>query len=300
MGGLNPRPHDPSNLEPFNGNFVGAYGSGTWLWNGTTQSWSQLTPSVPNLLKACGNNLLWASAADGTWRWNATAGWAQLTGSSPESMECLGGDAVWEGAAGTWLYSFTTGWSQIKAANPTGVLACGSRLVWWRAGDSVVLGGRHGVAPPDACGPRNHCLLRRTTCVGRRRRARGSTTSRRRRGRRLTSATPTKYCRGVRISSGKAPLALGFGMGRGGHRSPLATPPVIEVLGADLLWSFPAGTWVWSGAGGGTGWTNITSGAATEIVSTGQVKYPPARAVRRTLGRTAAYTRRGPGPLRYN
>ena len=51
-----------------------------------------------------------------------------------------------------------------------------------------------------------------------------------------------------------------------------ANPTLIEVLGADLLWSFPGGTWVWSGGGGGTGWTNITGAVPTEIVSTGQVK----------------------------
>ena len=47
----------------------------------------------------------------------------------------------------------------------------------------------------------------------------------------------------------------------------------IEVLGAELLWSFPGGTWLWSGGGGGAGWTNITGAAATTIVSTGAVRH---------------------------
>jgi hypothetical protein len=51
-----------------------------------------------------------------------------------------------------------------------------------------------------------------------------------------------------------------------------ANPTLIEVLGADLLWSWPGGTWVWSGGGGGAGWTNITGAVPAEIVSTGAVR----------------------------
>ena len=58
-------------------------------------------------------------------------------------------------------------------------------------------------------------------------------------------------------------------MGRAWTQITAADPTLIEVLGADLLWSSPGGTWVWSGAGGGAGWTNITSAVPTEIVSTG-------------------------------
>ena len=36
-GWSQPTTADPSNLEPFNGNFVGVY-SGTWLWNETTRA----------------------------------------------------------------------------------------------------------------------------------------------------------------------------------------------------------------------------------------------------------------------
>ena len=49
-------------------------------------------------------------------------------------------------------------------------------------------------------------------------------------------------------------------------------PTHIEALGAELLWAFPGGIFVWGGGGGGTGWTSITSAVATDVVSTGAVK----------------------------
>ena len=132
-----PTAANPSRLEPWNGNFVGIYDSGTWLWNGTTASLTQLTSAIPDQVKACGNNLLWAGAAFGTWRWNTTTGWAQLTTANPQSMQCFGGNMAWESAAGTWLYDFSTGWSQITGADPTAMLPCGSRLVWWGPGNGT-------------------------------------------------------------------------------------------------------------------------------------------------------------------
>ena len=164
-GWAQPTSADPSDLEAWNGNFVGIY-NGTWLWNGTTQSWAQLTTAIPNRVKACGNNLLWASAAYGTWRWNTSTGWDQLSSANPESLNCFGGDMVWEGAVGTWLYQFNTsggpgtgGWQLITGANPTNILPCGSqaRLVaGWGGWRHVVLGRRHGVAPSGYRRPRNH------------------------------------------------------------------------------------------------------------------------------------------------
>ena len=169
-GWFQPTTANPSDLEPWNGNFVGIY-NGTWLWNGTTQSWSQLTTANPNLMKACGNNLLWSSAAYGTWRWNTSTGWDQLTTANPESLECFGGDMAWEGAAGTWLYNFNTsggpgagGWSQITGANPTEHYAVRieARLVAGRRGGRryLVLGRRHGMEPPARIGPETTACYR--------------------------------------------------------------------------------------------------------------------------------------------
>ena len=110
------------------------YSSGTWLWNGTTGVFTQLTGGIPQTLRACGSNLLWAGAAYGTWRYNSVTGWQLLSASNPESIQCFGGQIAWESAAGTWLYNFTTGWTQISSANPAGILPCGARLAWWSGG----------------------------------------------------------------------------------------------------------------------------------------------------------------------
>jgi hypothetical protein len=269
-GWFQPTASDPSNLEPFNGNFVGAYGSGTWLWNETTSSWSQLSTAIPTHMKACGNNLLWSSAAYGMWRWNASAGWAQLTSANPDTMECFGGDAVFESALGTWLYSFTTGWSEITTANPTGVLACGSKLAWWRAGDTWYYEAATGWHQITTAGPET------TACYA------GNLAWESPLGTwiynfttgwsEISAANPDQILAwGPNLVWASA--AYGTWVWNGGWSQITASNPThMAVLGADLLWSYPGGTWVWGGGGGGTGWTNITSAVPTQIVSSGQVK----------------------------
>jgi hypothetical protein len=268
---------DPSILEPWNGNFVGVY-AGTWLWNGTTQSWSQLTPNNADHLKACGNNLLWASAADGIWRWNSSTGWALLSAASPESLDCLGGDAVWEGATGTWIYTFSTGVSSpITPGNPTGVLPCGSRLVWWQAGAGGVTwyweaaSGWHflrangpettacyrgQLAWEGAAGP-GTWLFDFTT---------GAWTH-------ITANDPEQMLPwGPNLVWENAATGTWIFDGAAWTQISPNNPTHIEILGADLLYSSPGATWVWGGGGGGAGWTQINNQEATEIVSTGAVR----------------------------
>jgi hypothetical protein len=281
-GWSQPTAVDPSNLEAWNGNFVGAY-NGTWLWNATTSSWLQLTSAIPNQLKACGNNLLWASAAYGTWRWNASSGWDQLTGASPENLECFGGDMAWEGTTGTWLYNFSTaggpgtgGWSQITAANPSDILSCGSKLVWWRVGGGgdtwywdatsgwhyLTLGPettacyRGELAWEGAAGP-GTWLYNFTTAAWQL----------------ISGSNPEQILAwGPNLVWENAAIGTWIWDGAAWSQITAANPDHMEALGPDLLWSYPLGTWVWSGGGGGTGWTNITGAVPTKIVSTGAVK----------------------------
>ena len=270
-GWFQPTTADPSKLEAFNGNFVGVYG-GTWLWNGTTQSWSQLTTVAPSHMKACGNNLLWSSVADGTWRWSPSAGWAQLTTSNPESLECFGGDAIWEGGAGAWLFNFTTSsWSQLSASNPAGVLPCGSRLAWWSATETwyrEAATGWHFLA----VGPETTaCYRGQLAWEG----ASGTwlynfTTSS---WQQLTPNNPEQMLPwGPNLVWENAAFGTWIWDGAAWTQISTNNPTQMVGLGADLIWSFPGGVWVWGGGGGGAGWTNIAGSPPAEMVSTGQVK----------------------------
>jgi hypothetical protein len=272
-GWFQPTGANPTNLEPFNGNFVGVY-NGTWLWNETTSAWSQLTGANPTLMKACRDNLLWSSAAFGTWRWNPSTGWQQLTGANPQSLECLGGDMVWESPLGTWLYAFTGGgWSQITAADPVGVQPCGSHLAWYRGGDTWYWDAATGWHFLAGVGPETtECYRGQLAWEG----AAGPgtwlynfTTGT---WQQITGANPEQMLAwGPSLVWENA--AFGTWVYDGGWTQiTSANPTLIEVLGADLLWSWPGGTWVWSGGGGGAGWTNITGAVPSEIVSTGAVR----------------------------
>jgi hypothetical protein len=274
-GWIQPSALDPVSLEPWNGNFVAVYANGTWLWNGTTQAWTQLSSNSANRLKACGSQLVWASAALGTWRWNAAAGWAQLSASAPDSLECFGGDLVWEGGTGTWLYKFTTGvWSQLSASNPSGILACGTRLVWWRGGaggdvwywDAATAWHNLGSGPEStACylgqlaweGPTGTWLFNFTTSAWTQ----------------ISPSNPEEIVSwGPNLVWENAASGTWIWNGSTWTQISASNPTQVEVLGADLLWTSPTGTWVWSGGGGGAGWTSISSSAASAIVSTGAVK----------------------------
>jgi hypothetical protein len=277
-GWFQPTGVNPTLLEPWNGNFVGVY-NGTWLWNETTSSWSQLTSAVPSQLKACGNNLLWASGAYGTWRWNPSTGWDQLTGSYPNSMDCLGGDAAWEGLGGTWLYNFSTsggpgtgGWSNITGADPTGMRSCGSRLLWWWAGGTWAWSANTGWLLLTNAAPQSvECYRDNMAWES----ALGTWTYNFTTGwAQITGADPEQMLAwGPNLAWENAAAGTWIWDGGGWTQITGANPTLMEVLGPDLLWSFPAGTWVWSGGGaGGAAWTNITAAVPTQIVSTGAVK----------------------------
>jgi hypothetical protein len=225
-------------------------------------------------MKACRDNLLWASAAFGTWRWNPASGWAQLTTANPQSLNCFGGDMAWESPVGTWLYNFTAGaWTQITTADPVGLLPCGSQLIWWRAGDlwywNAASGWHYLTIGPEttecyrgqlvwegAAGP-GTWLYNFTT---------GTWVQ-------ITAANPDQTLAwGPNLVWENAAFGTWIYDGAGWQQITSADATFIKVLGDDLLWSWPGGTWVWSGAGGGAGWTNITSAVPTEIVSSGAVQ----------------------------
>jgi hypothetical protein len=274
-GWFQPTGANPTDLEPFNGNFVGIY-NGTWLWNETTSSSSQITSAIPTVMKSCRDNLLWAGPAYGTWRWNATTGWQQLTTATPQTLECFGGDMAWESNLGTWLYNFAGGgWMQITAADPVRTQPCGSRLVWWRAGDTwyweATTGWHYLTIGPET----GECYRGQFVWEG----AAGPGTW-------LYNFTSASW---LQITGANPEQVLEWGPllvwenaafgtwtynGANGAWQQItgANPTLIEVLGADLLWSWPGGTWVWSGGGGGAAWTNITGAVPTEMVSTGAVR----------------------------
>jgi hypothetical protein len=275
-GWFQPTTADPTLLEPFNGDFAGVY-NGTWVWNGTTGAWAQITTANATLLKTCGSQLLWASPAAGMWRWNATTGWAQLTAAVADNIECLGGDAVFEGAAGTWLFRFSTGvWSQLTAGNATNVLPCGSRLIWWRvAGGNdlwfwdAATGWHYLTIAPESTA----CYRGQLVWEG----AAGPGTwiynfvsaswSQ------ITTANPEEIVPwGPNLVWENAALGTWIWDGAAWTQITSANANVVEVLGPDLLWTGAAGTWVWGGGGGGSGWTNTSSAIATQIVGTGAIQ----------------------------
>jgi hypothetical protein len=270
-GWFQPTTANPTLLEAWNGNFVGVYG-GTWLWNETTSTWSQLTSAGASQLKACGNNLLWTSAAFGMWRWNPSTGWSQLTGASPQSMDCLGGDAVWEGASGTWLYSFdTSAWRMITSADPLAVRSCGSRLIWWWGAGTWAWSDATGWTQLTGAQPQSIECYRNSVAWES---ALGTWIYSFTAGwSQITAADPGQILTwGPNLVWSSAAFGTWIWTGTGWAQITSANPTLMEVLGPDLLWSWPTGTWVWSGAGGGAGWTSITTAVPTQIVSAGAVK----------------------------
>jgi len=271
-GFANPSADNPTLLAAWNGNFVGAYPTGTWLWNGTTGAWTQLSPSIPTTLKGCADQLLWGSPTLGFWRWNATSGWAQLSGSAPDALECFGTDAVFDGAVGTWIYRFSTGvWTQITASDATGILPCGSRLVWWGGGITYYWEAASGWHPLTSAPESAVCYRGQLAWEGPS-------------GTWLYTFTTNSW---VQISTANPDQMVAWGPSlawesasngtwiyEGTAWAQITTDDAtqIQVLGPDLLWSGAVGTWVWGGAGGGAGWNLLTASVATQIVSTGAIQ----------------------------
>ena len=202
----------------------------------------------------------------------------QLTTVNPESLDCFGGDVAWEGAAGTWIYNFSTGagWSQMTQADPTGVAAVrieAGLVAAGAGGDTWDWEAALRLALPDPR-PGNHCVLPRTTCMGRR----GGpgtwlfnfTTAT---WTQITGTNPEQMLAwGPNLVWENAALGTWIWDGAAGHRSQLPTPPSIEVLGADLLWSFAGGHLGVEWRRRGRRLDPITGAVPTEIASTGAVK----------------------------
>jgi hypothetical protein len=275
-GFFQPTGVNPSLLEPWNGNFVGVY-NGTWLWNETTGGWAQLTTANPNILRGCGNNLLWSSAAFGTWRWNTSSGWDQLSNLAPQSMVCFGDEMVWQGSVGTWLYDFvasggpgTGGWTLLTGSDPIGIAGCGRRLLWWSAAagtwywDNGWFQITTAPAQTTACykgqiaweSPLGTWIYNFATGWSQ-----------------ITNVDPDGFVPwGPNLAwDGGAAWGTWIYGDTGWSQITGANPTLMEVLADHLLWSYPAGTWTWSGAGGGAAWTSITGAVPTQIVSTGAV-----------------------------
>jgi hypothetical protein len=269
VGWSEPTAANPLSLEPWNGNFVGGYPDGTWLWNSTTRERSQLTSALPNQMKACGNDLLWSSTAYGTWRWNTSAGWLQPTSAAADSLQCFGGEMAWESSLGTWLWSETTGWREITTANASGMLTCGARLVWWWPGETWYWDDATGwhlltSASPDSV----QCYRGQLAWES----ALGTWIYSFTSGwQQITTANPDQILAWGPTLVWESSLGTWtYDTTAGWTQITTANPTNMEVLGVDLLWSSPSsGTWVWNR---GAGWTSLSSAASTQIVGTGAVK----------------------------
>jgi hypothetical protein len=192
-------------------------------------------------------------------------------------MVCFGDEMVWQGSVGTWLYDFvasggpgTGGWTLLTGSDPIGIAGCGRRLLWWSAAagtwywDNGWFQITTAPAQTTACykgqiaweSPLGTWIYNFATGWSQ-----------------ITNVDPDGFVPwGPNLAwDGGAAWGTWIYGDTGWSQITGANPTLMEVLADHLLWSYPAGTWTWSGAGGGAAWTSITGAVPTQIVSTGAV-----------------------------
>ena len=92
-------------------------GSGIFIYNAESATWTQVSPSNPENMSASGTSVYADFGVSGLWEWNGT-GWAQLTSGNPENMSASGALLYADlGASGLWQWNGSN-WFQTTVANP--------------------------------------------------------------------------------------------------------------------------------------------------------------------------------------
>jgi YD repeat-containing protein len=144
--------HGASDCVDFNvmteilyGHFTGA---GIWKWNGKT--WTQATPSNPDLMVASGSILYGSFPQAGIWIYDG-ATWSQATPDNPQKMATAGSTLYGSFAgAGIWKWNGES-WMQATPDNPDLMMTSGSLLYgsFPQAGIWIYDGAAWRQATPD-------------------------------------------------------------------------------------------------------------------------------------------------------
>ncbi len=104
-------------------------GSGLYIYNSGTASWSQISSTNPENMIYSGSTLYAGFGTSyGLYKWDGTA-WNQLTSANPENMVASGSTLYVDFGASYGLYKWDgSAWSQITSANPENMVVSGSTL----------------------------------------------------------------------------------------------------------------------------------------------------------------------------
>ena len=101
-------------------------GSGVWINNTVSTTWSQLTGSNVENMVASGSTLYGDFGTLGPWKWEGGTTWSQLTGSNVENMVASGSTFYGDfGTLGLWKFDGTT-WMHLSASNPENMVVSGT------------------------------------------------------------------------------------------------------------------------------------------------------------------------------
>jgi len=99
--------------------------AGIWKWEGS--SWSQITPSTPEMMVVSGLMLYGDFGSSGIWKYDGST-WSQVTFSNPEAMAISGSTLYGDfGSSGIWKYDGSA-WTQLTPNNPQMMALSGTTL----------------------------------------------------------------------------------------------------------------------------------------------------------------------------
>jgi hypothetical protein len=120
----------PTPTESLAANFAG---SGLWIYNADTATWTQVCSVNPENMIYSGSTLYGDFGASGIWMWSggAETEWTRITQSNPENMIYSGSTLYGDfGASGIWMWGggAETEWTRITPSNPESMAVSGSVL----------------------------------------------------------------------------------------------------------------------------------------------------------------------------
>jgi hypothetical protein len=103
-------------------------GSGLWVYNSDSATWTQISSINPENMIYSGSTLYGDFGALGLWQWDGAV-WSQLTSADPENMVTSSSILYVDFGASYGLYKWDGAvWSQLTTANPENMVTSGSIL----------------------------------------------------------------------------------------------------------------------------------------------------------------------------
>ena len=103
-------------------------GSGLWVYNSDSATWTQISSINPENMIYSGSTLYADFGALGLWMWDGAA-WSQLTSADPENMVTAGSTLYVDFGASYGLYKWDgDSWTHLTQAGPENMVTAGSTL----------------------------------------------------------------------------------------------------------------------------------------------------------------------------